>query len=671
MKIDAELKKAIELYQADSMAAAEGVCRQVLAYCPGQPDVLHLLGVIAQRQGRYEDAIGSYQKAIGVRPNRALTYFQLGSAFHDQGRKEAAIACYRKALDLKPDFVQALVGMGVAYQGVKQFGKALACFNRALNLEPDSVEAYVNMGNVCQDLNRYRQALICYRKAAQIEPANAVVCLNLGIALAEVGKPKEATSSYRRALDLKPDYAKACAYLVKLLQSECDWPDLEHWNRKLDAQTSNALACGRLPAETPFLNITRHADPALNSVVAKSWCGRSAGLISNSQPSFAFKDRLSRDGKITVGYLSNNFRNHPTAHLMCELFGLHNRRRFEVLCYSYGNNDGSSFRETIQHTCDRFVELRQLNPMEAAHKIFADKVDILVDLAGHTQGNRMEICAPRPAPIQVRYLGMPGTTGADFFDYLIGDSIVTPAAHAPYYSEKLVWLPHCYQINSRRQCLADHHFNRENSGLPENSFVFCCFSTSYKFDPVMFDRWMRILKRVEGSVLWLLAGDQSLACNLKREAESRGVDADRLVLAAKLPKDEHLARLGLADLALDTRIVNGAITTSDALWSGVPVVTLQGDHFASRMSASILAAIGLPEMVANSLDHYESVAVGVASHPHDLARIKKALVHNRSTKPLFSTPLFVKHLEYAYERMWQNFMIGDNPGHIRVPELRT
>ncbi len=653
------------------MVAAEGVCRQVLEYCPEQPDVLYLLGVIAQRQGRYEDAIRSYQKVIGVRPDRALTYFQLGSAFHDQGRKETAISCYRKALDLKPDFLQALIGLGVAYQGVKQFNKALSCFNGALNLEPDSVEAHVNMGNVYQDLSRYRQALTYYRKAAQIEPENAVICLNLGIALAEVGKPEEAISSYRRALDLKPDYAKAYAYLFKLRQSICDWSDFEHWNKKLDAQTSKALDCGRLPAETPFLNITRHAEPALNIAVAKSWCGRSAGLISNGQPSFAFKDRLSRDGKITVGYLSNNFRNHPTAHLMYEIFGLHNRQRFEVLCYSYGNNDGSRFRETIQHTCDRFVDLRQLNFMEAAQKICADKVDILVDLAGHTEGNRMDICALRPAPVQVRYLGMPGTTGADFFDYLIADSIVTPAAHTRYYSENLVWLPHCYQINSRRQCLANHHFNRENSGLPENNFVFCCFSTSYKFDPVMFERWMRILKRVEGSVLWLLAGDQSVGCNLKREAKSRGVEADRLLFAAKLPKEEHLARLGLADLALDTRIVNGAITTSDALWSGVPVVTLQGDHFASRMSASILAAVGLPEMVTTNLADYESLAVRMASHPRDLARIKRTLTHNCSTKPLFNTSLFVMHLEYAYEQMWQNFMTGDNHGLIRVPELKS
>jgi protein O-GlcNAc transferase len=671
MMIDSELKNAIEFYHADQTSAAEQVCRQLLEICPKHPDALHLLGVITHRQGRYEDAIGNYQKAIGLKPSWAEPYFHMGSAFHDQGRLETAISCYRKALDLKPDFLQAHVNLGIAYQRLKQFNKALSCFEGALNLEPDCAEAYINMGNLYQAQARHRQALTCYRQAVHIEPENPVAHLNLGIALKKVGNTTEAAASYRRALNLKPDYAKACAYLVNLLQSDCDWSDLAHWSKKLDALTGDALACGRRPAETPFLNISRHADPALNMAVVSSWCDRSAARISKRQPSFDFTGRLISDRqRITIGYLSNNFRNHPTAHLMYELFRLQNRRRFEVFCYSYGNNDGSSYRNAIQHDCDRFVELDPLSPSEAAQKIFADRVDILVDLAGHTQGNRMEICALRPAPVQVRYLGMPGTTGAEFFDYLIADPIVTPGVHARHYSEKLVWLPHCYQINSRRQCLAGHHFKRGNQGLPDGGFVFCCFNTSYKFDPVMFDGWMRILKRVAGSVFWLMAESQSAASNLKREAEARGVDAGRLVLAAKLPKDEHLARLRLANLALDTRIVNGAITTSDALWSGVPVVTLLGDHFASRMSASILTAIGLPQMVATRLEQYESLAVGLANHPHDLARIKETLAHNRRAKPLFNTRLFVKHLEYAYARIWQNFMAGDNPGPIRVPELR-
>jgi protein O-GlcNAc transferase len=309
-----------------------------------------------------------------------------------------------------------------------------------------------------------------------------------------------------------------------------------------------------------------------------------------------------------------------------------------------------------------------MSHIKSAEKIFEDKVDILVDLAGHTEGNRMEICSCRPAPLQVRYLGMPGTTGADYFDYIITDPIVLPEEHTAFYSEKFIYLPHCYQINSTRSAFSDYSFSRKNLGLPENDFVFCSFNTNYKLDPVMFDVWMKILKRVPGGVLWLLKGKETVERNLRPEAEIRDVDPNRLVFAEKLPKDEHLARLRYADLALDTRIVNGAITTSDALWSGVPVLSMQGSHFASRMSSSILSAIGLPEMVANCLDQYESLAVGLADNSRKLKRLREKLANNRKTEPLFDTTQFVKHLENAYEEMLKIFLAGEETRNIKVIE---
>jgi protein O-GlcNAc transferase len=397
------------------------------------------------------------------------------------------------------------------------------------------------------------------------------------------------------------------------------------------------------------------------------WCGNDTRSVSNSQRRFAFTKRLTDDRKITIGYLSNNFRNHPTAHLVHDLFDLHDRDRFNVYCYSYGKNDGSSFRVKIERDSDCFVELRNMSKVKSAEKIFDDSVDILVDLAGHTEGNRMEICSLRPAPLQVRYLGMPGTTGADYFDYIVTDSIVIPEEHAPFYSEEFVYLPHCYQMNSKRSGFSDYGFTRKNLGLPENGFVFCSFNTNYKIDPVMFDVWMSILKRVSGSVLWLLKGKETVERNLRQEAAIRDVDPNRLVFADKLTKSEHLARLRYADLALDTGIVNGAITTSDALWIGVPVVTSQGTHFASRMSSSILSAIGLPEMVANSLEQYESLAVELADDARQLKRLKEKLENNRKTEPLFDTSQFVKHLEKAYVEILKIFLAGAKPRQIKVP----
>ena len=309
-----------------------------------------------------------------------------------------------------------------------------------------------------------------------------------------------------------------------------------------------------------------------------------------------------------------------------------------------------------------------MSHIKSAEKIFEDKVDILVDLAGHTEGNRMEICSFRPAPLQVRYLGMPGTTGADYFDYVITDPIVIPEEQAPFYSEKFIYLPHSYQINSARPGFSDYRFTRKILGLPENDFVFCSFNTNYKLDPVMFDVWMSILKRVPGSVLWLLKGKEIVERNLRQAAETKYVDPNRLVFADKLPKNEHLARLRFADLALDTRIVNGAATTSDALWAGVPVLTLRGSHFASRMSSSIISAVGLQELITCSLEIYETLAVHLAQNPTKLRTIKTILAKNRLTGPLFDPPRFVANLESAYKKMWELFLSEEKPRQISVVE---
>jgi len=369
-----------------------------------------------------------------------------------------------------------------------------------------------------------------------------------------------------------------------------------------------------------------------------------------------------------VGYLSNNFKNHPTAHLIQGMFRHHNREKFDVFCYSYGEDDKSSYREKIKTECDRFIDVRTLSHAEAAKRIYDDQVDILVDLVGYMKANRLCIPALRPAPVQARWLGMAGTTGADFFDYLITDSIVTPQDHAPFYSETLVYMPHCYQINDNTRAIPNRDLKKADLGLPEDGFIFCSFNTRYKFDPVMFSCWMTILKQVPESVLWVLGGSKTAEKNLRQEAESRGVSCDRLVFAKKLPKDDHMARLCLADLALDTRIVNGAITTSDALWSGVPVLALQGSHFASRMSSSILSAVGLTEMVTHSLHDYEALAVRLANQPDKLYMTRQRLVKNRLTAPLFDTPRFVRDLEKVFKQMWGIYFSGDSPRPIKVQE---
>jgi len=350
------------------------------------------------------------------------------------------------------------------------------------------------------------------------------------------------------------------------------------------------------------------------------------------------------------------------------MFRHHHRDDFAINCYSFGEDDQSEFRKQIQRECDRFIEIGTLSHSDAAQRIQNDKIDILVDLVGFTHGHRMHIAAMRPAPIQVRWLGMAGTTGADFFDYIILDKTAVPQDHTPFYSEQFVFMPHCYQVNNRDQEIAHNNWSKEDMGLPEHAFILCCFCSSYKLDPVIFDCWMRVLKNNSGSVLWLMGGNKTVEKNLKRHAQTQGVRPDRLVFASPLPKAEHLARLQYADLALDTRIVNGAATTSDALWAGVPVLTLQGSHFASRMSSSILTAVGLPELITYDLEAYETLAVNLVQNSGKLNRIRTQLAENRLTQPLFDTRRFTANLERAYKKMHKIFLAGEKPRQINVIE---
>ena len=402
--------------------------------------------------------------------------------------------------------------------------------------------------------------------------------------------------------------------------------------------------------------------------MAESWAADIAKLVSPKSGKFEFQVTARPKSPLSIGYLSGNFRNHPMAHLLLGLFRCHSRRNFKIHCYSYGENDGSAYRKRIEQDCDKFVDIRNLNYRDAARAIYADGIDILVDLVGHTKGNRMAICALRPAPVQVRYLGLAGTTGASFYDYLVTDRIVTPTAHQAFFSETFVYMPYCYQINDDGAPTDETVWSRNDFNLPEAGFVFCAFHQGYKIDPLIFETWMNILKQVPQSVLWLQENGMLTDRNLRNEARIRDVDPDRLVFSRRLNKDEHRARLRLADLALDTRIVTGAATTSDALWMGVPVVTASGSHFASNMSASILTAIGLPELVGSDLVAYERLAVAFALNADDLAATRRKLQENRTRQPLFDTQGFAGKLERAYQRMYRTYARGEQPSPITLKD---
>jgi protein O-GlcNAc transferase len=635
---------------------------------PDYAEAYNNMGNVFHNQGKLDEAISCYEKALDVRPGYAGVCYNIGNVFHNQGKLDEAISYYQKAVQLKPDYAEAYNNMGNVFYDQGKLDEAISCYEEVVQLKPDYAEAYNNMGNVFHNQGKSDEAISYYQEAVRLKPDYAEAYNNMGSGFKGKGELDEAISCYQKAVQLKPDYAEAYSELVHALRQTCTWQELERVTAKLDNFTTKALDNGTRTAEMPIINLTIHDDPSRNFAVAKSWSSDIARTMSNSRMHFSFDDKQWCKTRIVVGYLSDDFHDHPVAHLMLSLFGLHNRDEFEVFCYSYGPDDGSYYSKRIQQDSDRFVDVRNLGHVDAAKCIYNDQVDILVDLKGYETGSRLAICALRPAPIQVSYLGFLGTTGADFLDYIITDRIVTPEDHACYYSENFVYLPHCYQVNDHTQTVSNKDCTNADFGLSEDSFVFCSFNSPYKIERVMFDIWMKILRQIPEGVLWLLGGNEAAERNLRREAWDSGVAPERLFFSKRLPLDEHLARLKLADLALDTRVYNGGATTSNALWAGVPVITLQGSHFLSRMSASSLSAIGLSELITHSLEEYEALAVRLACNPDELQAIRERLAKNRLTKPLFDTPRFARNLEKAYKEMWEIFLGGEKPRQIEVME---
>lgn len=642
--------------------------QKALKLHPGLAAGHHHLGLVYKDQGCYREAIACYQKALAIAPASAEILYSLGNALRSMGHPAQAASCYQEAIQHQPVFPEAYTNLGSALKDLGKLDEALVCFQKALTFKPDLAETYNNMGNALRDKGDLEQAVSCYKQAVRLKEDLVEAHFNLGSVNKELGKIKNAIQSFHSAFVLKPNYSKALNQLVFQILRGCFWKELEDFAFQLDNLTALELKRGAKTGETPFVSVSRRADPVVNLAIASSWSRHISKTAASLKKNYTVKGSASNRSRIRIGYLSNDFRNHPIAHLILSLFGCHNRDKFEIFCYSHGQNDGSIYRKRIQNECDEFIDLVDRSDGDAADRIYEDRVDILVDLMGYTQGHRLTISALRPAPVQVSFLGFPGTTGAGFFDYIIADRTVIPERHKAFYSEKIVYMPHCYQVNDHTQAIASHRSSAAAHGLPQDGFVFCAFHQSFKIDPIMFNSWMNVLARVPESVLWLLKNNDDTEQNLKMTAEERGVNPHRLVFAPRLPKDQHLGRHRLADLMLDTRIYNGHTTTSDALWAGVPVISLMGSHFASRVSVSILKALGLPELITRTLEEYEKLAVRLALHSAELKMLRRKIAKNQSTHPLFDTRRYVRNLEKAFIQMWHIYATDQDPKHIEVRE---
>ncbi|EJN09707.1 putative O-linked N-acetylglucosamine transferase, SPINDLY family [Bradyrhizobium sp. YR681] len=657
---------------------------------PGLAEAHNNLGYALQLLGRSSEAMARYRKAIALRPDYHEAHNNLGNAHHIQGQSAKAIPHYQKAIEINPGYAEACWNLGTALRATGQFDDAAKAYAGAIAIRPDYAEAYNSLGNTLRALGRAEEAIAHYGKAIAIKPDDLEPHINLGDTLLGLNREDAAISSYDRALAIKPESAdilsrrgdalvrlrrdadaianfeRALAIdpahdfafdgLARTALASCDWTRTVALRDEVAAR----VAAGRFVDAFAFLSYSN--DPEQQLVCARRYIRQHVP----ERPPPLWRGGNWRNERIRIAYVACGFHDHPTAYLTAELIERHDRAGFEVIGISLGPDDQSDIRARLKTAFDRFYDVREMSDRDVAALIGELKIDIAIDRSGYTVNARPAIFAARPAPIQVNYVGFPGSLGADFYDYVIGDATVLPIEQQPFFSENIVHLPDCYLPNDSRRPDAAHMPTREEAGLPCHGFIFCCFNSSYKITPEIFDIWMRLLRQVSGSVLWLYADRSSAEVNLRQAAAAHGIDPARLVFARRMAQGDHLARHRLADLFLDTLPYNAHTTAADALWAGLPVVTCPGKSFAGRVASSLLRGIGMPELVTSDLGSYERLALRLALEPALLDDTRKRLQQNRLSQPLFDSDRYRRNLEAAYVTMWERWQRGDKPAGFAV-----
>jgi predicted O-linked N-acetylglucosamine transferase (SPINDLY family) len=651
------LKSAWEALDLNDFRFAETSAREVLTQSPQDGEALYLLGSALLFEGRLQEAVAPLRAAAALLTQRTVQY-RLAHCLFGLGDLNAAEAALRREIFAFPDYASAhnTLGAVLAAQGRKQ--EALDALLTALRADPCHAEAAANAGAALHELGRDAEALPLLRQAAAAGPQIAQVQQNLGIVLHALQRYEEAAAAFKSAQAIDPHLAYALSSQIWAELFACDWREVGLHVEQMRRQARD----GRIPV-TPFVLL------AVTDSAAEQLKGTQAYLQeigAGAQLPLQAVRRVPTK-RIRIAYLSFDFRQHAVAALISRLFELHDRQAFEVIGYSYGPDDGSPMRARLGRAFDRFIDGRHATNEDAARHLVELGVDIAIDLNGHTEGSRIGMLARRPAPVQVTYLGYPATTGLPYIDYVLADRIVIPPEEQVFYTEKLVYLPGCYQVNDDQISVDTQPPPRNELGLPDNSFVFCAFNNAYKLRPDVFDSWMRLLAAVPESVLWLLQGSPEMERNLREHASARGIAAQRLVFAPKRPLGEHLARHRRADLFLDTLPYNAHTTASDALRMGLPIVTCLGTTFAGRVAASLLTTLGLPELVTNSRQDYEALALEFARNPKALAEVRTKLASNLRTHALFNSSHACRNIETAYRTMWERHLRGDPPIPFSVP----
>uniref|UniRef100_A0A2P2LLG0 protein O-GlcNAc transferase n=1 Tax=Rhizophora mucronata TaxID=61149 RepID=A0A2P2LLG0_RHIMU len=709
-----ETKKFLCILQALGLPQEAIVCYQRAVQT--RPNYAIAYGNLAStyyERNQLDLAILHYKQAIACDPRFLEAYNNLGNALKDVGKVEEAIQCYTQCLTLQPSHPQALTNLGniymewnmipaaasyykatlavttglsapfnnlaVIYKQQGNYADAISCYNEVLRIDPLAADGLVNRGNTYKEIGRVSEAIQDYIHAITIRPSMAEAHANLASAYKDSGLVDPAIKSYRHALHLRPDFPEATCNLLHTLQCVCNWEDRDKNFSEVEAIIRRQITTSVLPSVQPFHAIAYPIDSILALEISRKYAAHCSFIASRfalppfNQPApYPIKRDLGE--RLRIGYVSSDFGNHPLSHLMGSVFGMHNRENVEVFCYALSPNDGTEWRQRIQSEAEHFVDVSPMSSDMIAKFINEDKIHVLINLNGYTKGARNEIFAMQPAPIQVSYMGFPGTTGATYIDYLVTDEFVSPLRFSDIYSEKLVHLPHCYFVNDYKQRNRDVldpmcQPKRSDYGLPEDKFIFACFNQLYKMDPEIFDTWCNILKRVPNSALWLLRFPAAGEMRLRSYAAVNGVQPDQIIFTDVAMKSEHIRRSALADLFLDTPLCNAHTTGTDILWAGLPMVTLPLKKMATRVAGSLCLATGLgDEMIVNNMKEYEEKAVSLALDRPKLQAFCNKLKAVRMSCPLFDTARWVRNLERAYFKMWNIHCSGQRPRHFKVTE---
>jgi len=641
---------------------------------PDYADAYNNRGNPLRKLKKINAALESYEKAIEHNPNHAEAYNNKGNIFLESERTDSAIKSYEKVIEIKPNHAQAHNNLGIALHKSNKNEAALESYERAIKIKPDYAEAHYNKANILYELEKIDESLESYERAIKIKPDYAEAYFNKGGVLLALNVNGEALTNFKKVLEIKPDFESLSGTMMYTKLKLCNW---ENFNK--DLENLKDVAADSEKKVNPHNLLFCYDSLKIQRSAAKKWSDIKFSSIPLNQQQYQSQNPLNSNEdlyltpkreinkKIKIGYYSADLREHAVGQLIVNLFELHDKSKFEIFGFYFGPDVNDDVYKRISNSTDKFINVKSKNETEIVQLSRDFGIDIAVDLMGYTSKNRFKIFAERCAPLQVSYLGYPGTTGANYIDYLIADKILIPKESQEYYSEKIIYLPNTFLVNDSAKKISKKIFTREELNLPKNDFVFCCFNQSYKILPKTFDIWMRILKRVKGSVLWLFNSNEISCKNLKQEAVKRDVDPNRIIFANRLPLlEEHLARYKAADLFLDTLPYTAHSTCSDSLEGGLPVLTLQGETYASRVSSSLLNVLDLKELITHSSKEYEDVAVELASDLSKLKDIKNKLDVNKNKTPLFNTKLFTSHIEKAYLEMNKKYIENKKLENIEI-----